>query len=235
MGRLCHHHGVQSALWADVRLYDRASLDRDRGAAFRHCDVLIDFSGPGATADFLDQLDQTPKPYVLGTTGHDPSILNRLSKMGTASPFLYAANFSITAAFLALFTQKMAKMAPNTLDIEITDRHHRHKKDAPSGTALMLADIIAAEKGWNRSAYCYDRTARIGARGDHEIGFAISRGGGVFGEHSVSFLGQDEGLTLSHQAFNRDVFAKGALRAAAFLASQKPGLYTMGDVLGLSL
>lgn len=233
MGRLVASYARSSNRWGAVHLYDRSMVTADPYAPFRNGDVVVEFAAPDATSVFVSCLERHPKPYILGTTGCDHETLGRLRAVGDRCPILIAPNLSPMVAFMTSFVRQMARSFGDPVDVEISECHHRLKKDAPSGTALQLADGIAAEKGWDRSAYCYDRSHHDRPRLDREIGFAVSRGGNIFGHHRVAFMGLDEVLTFSHDALNRDIFAKGALRAAQWIVAQGPGLYTMNDVLGL--
>jgi len=206
-------------------LDDKAfDLDQDRGQ------VLIDFSAPAALPESIAKARAGKMALVLGTTGLHASADALLADASTEIPILRSANTSIGVALLADLVERAAKVLGNGWDIEIAEAHHRHKADAPSGTALMLGEAAAKGRGSNLDA----ERGRDGtglARSEGSIGFASLRGGTVAGDHDVLFLGPDERLILSHRAESRTIFARGALAAARFLHGKSPGLYSMRDVI----
>ena len=200
--------------------------------AFNHVDVALDLSVTEATAAVIDAAVATATPLVCGTTGLDDGILNRFDTAATRIPVLYTPNLSPGIAVLSALVEQAASALGRDYDIEIVEMHHRHKVDAPSGTALALAE--AAARGAELElpkALQLGRAGHVGERPSSEIGVHAVRGGGVFGDHTVILAGEHERLELTHMAASRSLFAQGALRAAAFLIGQSPGRYTMADVL----
>lgn len=192
-------------------------------------DVLIDFTTPEATARHIWLAAKNHKPLVIGTTGLDEAQHAAMADAAHETPLLYAANMSVGVnLLLGLVAHAAARLGPD-YDIEIMETHHRHKTDAPSGTALALGK--AAHEGRGGGEFITD--ARKGPRPAGAIGFAVQRGGDVVGEHDVSFFGTGERLVLSHKATDRGLFARGAIRAAIWLKDREAGLYGMRDVLGL--
>ena len=201
------------------------ALDPDHG------DVLIDFSVPGALQASLDRAVSAALPILIGTTGLGDLADQLIAEAAKEIAVLRAANTSIGVALLSDLVERAARVLGPAWDIEIVEAHHRHKADAPSGTALVLGEAVARGRGAPLDA---DR-GRDGIglkRREGAIGFSAVRGGTVAGDHDVLFLGPDERLILSHRAESRMIFARGALAAAAFLAGKPPGLYSMRDVIG---
>lgn len=194
-------------------------------------DVVIDFSTAAAVGRLLDYIEKTRKPLVLCTTGLENEMIQRVERLSETVPILRSANMSVGVNLLL----DLVKTAAETLysrgfDIEIVEQHHHRKLDAPSGTALALADAVNDALD-QKLTYVYGRSDRHTARPHEEIGISSVRGGTISGIHDVIFAGDDEVITLSHTAYSRLIFAKGALTAAAFLKDQKPGLYDMHDAL----
>lgn len=196
--------------------------------AFLQSDLLIDFSSSEALHSHLEQAIYHAKPLVIGTTGLDSFHYEQLKQASQHIPILYAANTSIGVTILSHAVKMIARKLDLEYDVEIVETHHRHKKDAPSGTALSLGK--AAADGRQVHFDQVNVMNREGKRQSGEIGFAVMRGGGVFGEHTVRFLGDDEIIELSHTSLNRRLFARGAIQAARWLISQRAGLYSMQDV-----
>lgn len=199
-------------------------IDQDNPA------VLIDFSAPAALCDSLKRATSAGIPILVGTTGLAADADTAIADAARSVPVLRAANTSIGVALLADLVERAAKVLGAGWDIEIAEAHHRHKADAPSGTALMLGEAAAKGRGTTLDA----ESGRDGvglAREEGAIGFASLRGGTVAGDHDVMFLGPDERLILSHKAESRMIFARGALAAARFLHGKDPGLYSMRDVI----
>ena len=200
----------------------------DAAALFEASDLVIDFTTPEATREHIKLAAATGTPMVIGTTGLSAEDEATLKEAAQKAPIVYASNTSVGITLLLDLVQKAAATLGSDWDIEIFEAHHKHKIDAPSGTALSLGK--AAQAGRNGGEFVHERT---GKRQAGDIGYAVSRGGDVVGEHDVTFFAEGERLTLSHKATNRALFARGALRAATWLAGQKSGLYSMKDVLGL--
>ncbi len=206
----------------------------DAAQLFRQSDAVIDFTSPAATVLHAGLAAEQKKVLVVGTTGLTPDHEVALQQAAAQTAVVYAPNFSIGVTLLATLVEKAASILDPSYDIEIVEMHHRHKVDAPSGTALGLGR--AAAKGRDVAldqVWCKARDGHTGPRPPGEIGFATLRGGDVVGDHDVIFATEGERLVLGHKASSRQVFAKGAVRAALWAAGRPPGLYTMRDVLGL--
>ncbi|MFZ0392025.1 MAG: 4-hydroxy-tetrahydrodipicolinate reductase [Calditrichia bacterium] len=193
--------------------------------------AVIDFSLPGGAIEILNQCRKQQIPLVSGTTGLDESQMADFQKAAEDIPVVQAFNFSIGINLLLKLTETAAGILKNS-DVEIVETHHRNKKDAPSGTALLLAEKVAQALGKSREELLqYGRRGKELSRGS-EIGLHSLRGGSVIGEHQVHFLGENENLLLQHSALNRTIFVEGALQAVRWVIDQKPGLYGMPRVLG---
>ncbi|HKT73777.1 MAG TPA: 4-hydroxy-tetrahydrodipicolinate reductase [Steroidobacteraceae bacterium] len=207
-------------------------ITSDLPQALRDSDVAIDFSSAAATHANLTACRQARKALFVGTTGLDADVVPELEAAAREIPLLVAPNTSIGVTLLIELVREAAQALPPEFDIEIVESHHRLKRDAPSGTALALGE--AAADGRNQRLDSVAVVGRHGAaeRKDGQIGFAVVRGGDIVGEHTVLFAGQSERLQLGHEATDRIIFARGALRGASWLAEQPPGRYFMRDVLG---
>jgi 4-hydroxy-tetrahydrodipicolinate reductase len=213
-----------------------AAIDRgdDLPVAIVQCDALIDFSSHTSTADIVSLCARHKKAVVIGTTGHSEDEKNSILKFKTKIPIIWASNFSTGVNTLFWLTRKAAEFLGTDFDLEIVEMHHRLKKDAPSGTAKSLAEILADVRKLQLEKSA--RHGRVGVAGERtaaEIGIHSVRGGDVVGDHTVIFANTGERLELTHKASSRDTFANGALRAALWVVKQKPGLYDMQDALGL--
>lgn len=203
-------------------------------AAMKNVDVVIDFSGPEGTTRCLNAALHAGKGIVIGTTGIEPAGIKEIHSASKTIPVLFSPNMSIGANFLFEISRIAAAKLKAGYDIEIIEAHHRLKKDAPSGTAKKIAEVIAEEKGWDlKKAARYGREGFTGERSKDEIGIHVVRAGDIVGEHTVIFSGPGETIELVHRAQSRDAFARGALVAAFFLSKKKKGLYSMKDVLSL--
>jgi 4-hydroxy-tetrahydrodipicolinate reductase len=206
----------------------------DMHALFAAVDVVIDFTAPSATATHAKIAGGARKAMVIGTTGLDAFETRAIEEAAQMVPIMWAPNMSIGVNVLMTMVERAAKILDPSYDIEIVEMHHRHKVDAPSGTALGLGRAAAAGRGvklddvWRKT-----RDGQVGARPKGEIGFATLRGGDVVGDHTVVFAADGERVEFGHKASSRQVFAKGAVRAAAWVAGKPAGLYSMRDVLGL--
>jgi 4-hydroxy-tetrahydrodipicolinate reductase len=197
-------------------------------------DVVVDFSSPDATLAIAAQCAENRKALVIGTTGHPAEAKAQVTRYASQIPIVWSANFSTGVNALFWLTRKAAEILGPGFDLEVVEMHHRMKRDAPSGTAKTLADILAkARKLELHSSLRHGRSGLVGERPGAEIGMHSIRGGDVVGDHTVIFAGQGERVELTHKASSRGTFANGALRAAAWVVKQKPGLYDMQDVLGL--
>jgi len=195
--------------------------------------VAIDFSRPELSLRALNVCRAARVPIVIGTTGHGSEFEARVAAAARDIPVLVAPNTSLGVAVALELVRLAAQALPRDFDIEIVEAHHKHKVDAPSGTALALADSAARARGLDPLADTQTGRAGQGTRREGEIGIASLRAGDIVGSHTVLFAGTGERLTVGHEATDRSIFALGAVRAARWLASQKPGRYTMAHVLGL--
>ena len=196
-------------------------------------DVVIDFSNAAAVDHLLDWCQEKQMPVVLCTTGLSGEQLQRVEEAAGRTAVLKSANMSLGVNLLMKLLQDAAKvLAPEGFDMEIVERHHNQKVDAPSGTAIALADALngALEGDYE---YVYDRSGQRKKRDSHEIGISAVRGGTIVGEHEVIFAGEDEVIEFKHTAYSKALFAKGAVAAAKFLAGKGPGRYDMSDVIQL--
>jgi len=197
-------------------------------------DGIVDFSAPAATVELAALAAQARIAHVIGTTGLSAADGDRLCAAARHAAIVRSGNMSLGVNLLAGLVRLAAEALGEEFDIEIVEMHHRNKVDAPSGTALMLGEAAAAGRGIELKGNSErGRDGLTGARRKGAIGFASLRGGGVIGDHSAVFAGDGERITLSHQAEDRALFARGALKAALWARGQKPGLYAMSDVLGL--
>jgi 4-hydroxy-tetrahydrodipicolinate reductase len=201
---------------------------------FAHIDGVLDFTSPASTVAFAGLAAQARIVHVIGTTGFSDDDLVKLNAAARHATIVKAGNMSMGVNLLAALTERVAATLGPEFDVEILEMHHRHKRDAPSGTSLMLG--AAAAKGRDVSLAQKSVTTRdgdTGPRRDGDIGFAALRGGDVVGEHSVIFAGPGERIELAHIASDRGIFANGAVKAALWGRGKPPGLYSMADVLGL--
>ncbi len=200
----------------------------DLKAAIAGCDVVLDFSLPESTAVALQACLAAGKPLVTGVTGMDAGLKAALKAAGQSIPVLAAPNMSLGVALLTRMAEQAAKVLGQDFDIEIQEAHHRHKKDAPSGTALALGEVVSRARG----VPAPDKTTeRSRARRPGSIGYSVVRAGDIVGEHTVLFAGAGERLELTHRAQSRQSFAHGALSAARWIAGKPPGAYVLSDTL----
>ncbi len=200
----------------------------------KRADVVVDFSSPEATVDLTKLCAAVHRPMVIGTTGHDSAERHAIKNYSVAIPIVMASNFSPGVNTLFWLTRKVAEILGPGFDLEIVEMHHGQKKDAPSGTADALARILAEVRDWTvEEAVRHGRVGLTSTRRNCEIGIHSLRGGDVVGDHTVIFAGPGERVELTHKASSREVFARGALRAAQWVAGRTPGFYDMQDVLGL--
>lgn len=234
MGRavatLAADRGYEIAAGVDIAAGDTAFPVYTDWANVPAADVVVDFSNPAALEAELAYVTAHKLPLVLCTTGLSAEQIAAVHKAAQQVPVFFSSNMSLGVAVLSALTKKAAAVLGDTFDIEIVEMHHNQKLDAPSGTALMLADAAKAGLSYEPT-YTYDRHSRRQKRDKREIGIASLRGGTVVGEHSVYFAGEQEVITLSHSAGSRSVFASGALTAAAFIVGKPAGMYSMEDIL----
>jgi 4-hydroxy-tetrahydrodipicolinate reductase len=206
----------------------------DLAAVIGRGDVVIDFSSHDATAAIAELCSTHGKALVVGTTGHDEAEKSRITHHASRIPIVCSSNYSTGVNTLFWLTRKAAEILGSGYDLEVVEMHHRLKKDAPSGTAKTLGEILAGvRKVQLAKAVRHGRDGIVGERTAEEIGMHSVRGGDVVGDHTVIFATNGERVELTHKASSRDTFANGALRAALWVVKQKPGLYDMQDVLGL--
>jgi 4-hydroxy-tetrahydrodipicolinate reductase len=205
----------------------------DLGAALARCDVVIDFSSHAATRAMLEAAVAQKKPVVLGTTGHAAAEKKELLALAAQVPCVWAGNFSVGVNLLFALTRRAVAILGSDYDAEVVEMHHRFKKDAPSGTAARLLEIILEERKLTAEALRHGREGITGERQPTEVGIHALRGGDVVGDHTVMFAALGERVELTHKASDRGIFARGAVRAAQWVVTQKPGVYDMQDVLGL--
>ena len=218
----------------DASLAGGADQGDDPAALARDCDVLVDFSAPGALEANLEAATAAGIAIVVGTTGLDAAQQKLIDEAAARIPVLQAANMSLGVNLLAHLVREAAVRLGADWDIEIVEMHHRHKVDAPSGTALLLGRVAAEGRGVDLEQVADHGRDGVGeARRPGHIGFASLRGGSVAGDHQVIFAAEGERLELGHRAESRDIFARGAVKAALWLHGRPAGRYTMADVLGL--
>lgn len=230
-----HEKAALSAVYfqgeLDLALPSETLVTNDLVSFLNGCDIVIDFSAPEGTAALIAAALSLPKPLVIGTTGLDSHQLHLMQEAAQKMPILYATNMSLGVALLNKLVA-IASAGLSDFDIEIVEMHHRHKKDAPSGTALTLAQSAAkARKLDLDSVRVSGRNGLIGARSKDEIAVMALRGGDIVGEHTVGFYNDGEFVRLSHTATSRETFAQGALKAALWLDNKTAGLYSIADCL----
>lgn len=209
---------------ADFPVYD--SLDK----VTEKIDCIIDFSHVSMTDSILDYAKEKGIPAVICTTGLSKDQLSKLEFYSKDTPIFFSANMSLGVNLLIDLVCKASKILENSFDIEIVEKHHNQKLDAPSGTALAIADAISDTVAYD-AKYVFDRHSVRKKRDKEEIGIHAVRGGNIVGEHTVLFAGTDEVIEIKHSATSKNVFAVGAVRAAMFMSGKKPGLYTMSDLV----
>ncbi|GIZ12290.1 4-hydroxy-tetrahydrodipicolinate reductase [Pseudomonas sp. NCCP-436] len=210
------------------------SLVGDLAAVVDEFDVLIDFTHPTVTLKNLEVCRQAGKAMVIGTTGFSPEEKQLLVDAAKQIPIVFAANYSVGVNLCLKLLDMAARVLGDEVDIEIIEAHHRHKVDAPSGTALRMGEVVANALGRDlQQVAVYGREGQTGARAREAIGFATVRAGDVVGDHTVLFAAEGERVEITHKASSRMTFARGAVRSALWLAGREAALYDMQDVLGL--
>jgi 4-hydroxy-tetrahydrodipicolinate reductase len=210
-------------------------IGADAGAALTRDRLLVEFSVPEASLEHLRLVADAGARAVIGTTGFSAAQREQIAALARRAPILVAPNMSVAVTLAFKVLAIMAKALGDDYDVEITEIHHRFKKDAPSGTAVRMAEVVAEALGRDlEQVGVYGRHGLPGERTGKEIGVMSLRSGDVVGEHTVSFGTLGERLELTHRAHSRDTFARGALRAARWMAGRPPGLYSMHDVLGIA-
>jgi 4-hydroxy-tetrahydrodipicolinate reductase len=219
---------------AEVEIMAGLDIGDDIAPHIGECDAVIDFSHPNSSSELSRACREAKKPAVIGTTGHSKEERAAIDALARSVPVVLAPNFSVGVNTLFWLARKAAEMLGDDFDLEISEMHHRLKKDAPSGTAKRLAEILCEVRGLDYGENVrHGREGLVGERPAKEIGMHSIRGGDVVGDHTVTFAGAGERLELTHKAASRETFALGALRAAKWIAGKPPGLYSMEDVLGL--
>lgn len=206
----------------------------DLRAGIADADAVIDFSFHTVTEEVFSLCAELGKPVVCGTTGHSQEEKAKLLDIAAKTATVWAGNFSIGVNLLCYLVEKAADILPLEFNAEIVEMHHRLKKDAPSGTALMLADAVLEPRGLNYDDLRHGREGITGERTEREVGMHSLRGGDVVGDHSVIFSDVGERVELTHKASSRAIFARGAVRAAAWSVGKEPGIYGIREVLGLA-
>ena len=220
--------------FAKIFNFDSTLVIKDNSEEiFSASDCIVDFTTPESTINNIDVAIKTKTALVIGTTGLNENILKQIEDASKTIPILQTTNMSLGINMLLNLVEHSALILDaSNYDIEISEIHHKHKIDAPSGTAISLGDLAAKSRKVDfNSVKNFDRTNKSNSRKEGEIGFAVTRGGEIAGEHKVSFIGRDDRIDLIHKANNRSIFVKGAIKAAIFLSKQKKGLYSMKDVV----
>jgi len=219
---------------AGIDLRANPALDYPIFASFSECDVecdvIIDFSLPSSLDNLLDYAVKNSVPSIICTTGYTDEQVEKIKNASKSIPVFYSGNMSLGINLLMSLSKKAAAILGSSFDIEIVEKHHNQKVDAPSGTALMLAAAVS-ESLEEKPRYEFDRHSKRGKRTKNEIGIHSIRGGTIVGEHDVIFAGQEEVITLSHSAQSKGVFASGAVNAAVFIIGKDAGLYDMSDMI----
>lgn len=207
----------------------------DLEAFLKNVEVVIDFSTPSATSRLLPVCAGQHIPLVIGTTGLDTNARAAIERAAERVPVVYAPNYSQGVNALYFLAARAAELLGPDFDAEIVEMHHRHKTDAPSGTAVRLHEVVADAKGFDAGkAATHGRSGQVGARPREEIGVMTLRGGDVVGEHTLYLAGEGERLELTHRAVDRSIFARGAVRAGTWVVGKPAGLYDMADVMGIA-
>ncbi len=221
---ICAGFDINTQQLADFPVYDDLSKVTEKA------DVIIDFSHPSMLDSILDYAKENQIPAVICTTGLSADQISRIQYEAKELPLFFSANMSLGVNLLIDLVFRAAKLLEDNFDIEIIEKHHNLKLDAPSGTALAIADAISDSVSYE-AEYTYDRHSVRKKRDKKEIGIHAVRGGTIVGEHEVLFAGTDECISITHRATSKEVFAVGALKAALFVIKQSPGLYAMRDLI----
>ena len=217
----------------DAEISNAIDVGDSADRAMDDCDAVIDFSYHAVTPGLVELAAESGKPVVIGTTGFTDEEKARIVAVSKRLPVVLAGNYSVGVNLMNYLVGKAAELLPSIYHPEVIEMHHRHKKDAPSGTAERLIEIVREARSLSREQERHGRKGITGERPDDEIGIHALRGGDVVGEHTVMFAGPGERLEITHKAADRRIFAQGAIRAAHWLTSQPAGMYDMQDVLGL--
>ena len=215
----------------DIAIAERCELGDELSDKMQGVEVAVDLTHAEATELICATAAETKVPLVVGTTGHSSEQRGKIEQAAKTVPVIYSPNFSVGVNTLFWLARKTAELLGENFDLEVVETHHRLKKDAPSGTAKRLTEILMETREIDNVRH--GRDGNIGERSDMEIGVHAVRGGDVVGDHTVIFAGEGERLELTHRATSRETFARGALRAARWIIGKPAGLYSMEDVLGL--
>ncbi|MBQ8135765.1 MAG: 4-hydroxy-tetrahydrodipicolinate reductase [Clostridia bacterium] len=229
----CAAGGTDCKIAAGVDIIEPQGVDFAFAKSFEELDVkadaIVDFSNPAVLDSLLTYAKEKKLPCVICTTGYNEEQKAKIQEAAKEIPVFYSGNMSLGINLIIELAKKAAAVFGDNFDVEIVEQHHNQKLDAPSGTALMIADAVSEVK--TDAEYVYDRHAYRKKRDKKEIGIHSVRGGNIVGEHEIIFAGTDEILKISHSARSKSVFAVGALNAAAFLKGKEPGMYDMSDLL----
>ena len=224
--------GMDSGLHSGIK-ENSILYSTDIQNSIKNCDVIIDFSSHTGTLQVLESAGKYERPVVIGSTGHSESETIKIKAYSEKIPLIHSPNMSVGVNLLFKLIELAAPALGDTFDIELLDIHHRHKKDAPSGTAMALKNVLLNALHRNENQVTYGRHGIYGERDHKEISIHTMRAGEVIGEHTVFFISPEERIEISHKAEDRKTFAVGAVKAAEFLSEQKKGYYSMFDVLGI--
>jgi 4-hydroxy-tetrahydrodipicolinate reductase len=224
---------IECAPLKGIEVHGEVDQGIDPESFISGCDAIIDFSIHSITPKIVELAVKYRKPVVIGTTGHSEEEREWILAATQKIPIVWAGNYSTGVNLLFYLTQKTAEVLQEGYDPEVIEMHHKHKVDAPSGTAARLLEVLQESFKLSDDEVKHGREGIIGPRPVKEIGMHTLRGGDVVGDHTVIFAGDGERIELTHKASNRNVFANGSLDASKWVTSQKPGLYSMQDVLGL--
>lgn len=234
-GRMGQAVVAAAAEFPDVAVVATHDHGEDLDQAIARGDAVIDFTLPAFTAEVLAAAQAHQRPLVIGTTGHSPEQLAAVAAAARDLPVVHAPNYSVGVNTLFWLARHATRILGPDFDLEVIEMHHRHKRDAPSGTAVRLAQVIAEARGLAYPAQAvFGRQGETGPRPRDEIAVHTLRGGDVVGDHTALYAAEGERLELTHKASSRATFARGAIRAALWLRDRPSGLYTMEDVLGLA-
>jgi 4-hydroxy-tetrahydrodipicolinate reductase len=219
----------------DVTFCGLCDVGDDPSQYIAEADVILDFSFHEVTPKLAKLAAENNKPMVIGTTGHTEEERAYILEATKSIPLVWAGNYSIGVNVMNWLTAQATRILGADYEAEVMEMHHNKKKDSPSGTAERLIEIIRKERNLSEDQVVHGRKGLVGERPRDEIGVHAVRGGGIIGEHTVFFIDQRERLELTHRAFDRGIFAGGALRACVWAVGEKPGLYNMEDILGLKI
>lgn len=225
---------ADAATEAGHQVVAKIDVGDDLRSGIEAADAVIDFSFHTVTKSVFETAAELGKPVVCGTTGHSQEEHAELMEIAAKTATVWAGNFSIGVNLLCYLVEKAAEILPSDYNAEIVEMHHRLKKDAPSGTALMLAESVLGPRGLNHDDLRHGREGITGERTQREVGMHSLRGGDVVGDHTVIFSDVGERVELTHKASSRAIFARGAVRAAAWSVGKEPGVYSIREVLGLA-